>query len=73
MRTSKRTTLPNVLESKILRPRDLLARYQISEPTLFRWVREKKLPRPFKLVPGGRLVGWRESDLAAFEAERRAA
>jgi hypothetical protein len=37
------------------------------------WVREKKLPRPFKLVAGGRLVGWYESDLAAFEAQRRAA
>jgi predicted DNA-binding transcriptional regulator AlpA len=73
LRTSKQSALPRALEFKILRPRDLLARYQISEPTLFRWIREKKLPRPFKLVPGGRLVGWHESDLAAFEAQRRAA
>jgi predicted DNA-binding transcriptional regulator AlpA len=73
LRTSKQAAQPQVLESRILRPRDLLARYQISLPALFRWIREKKLPRPFKLVPGGRLVGWYESDLAEFEAQRRAA
>jgi predicted DNA-binding transcriptional regulator AlpA len=72
LRTSKQTAQPRVLESNILRPSDVLARYQISLPTLFRWIRQKKLPRPFKLVSGGRLVGWYESDLAEFEARRRA-
>jgi predicted DNA-binding transcriptional regulator AlpA len=66
-------TQAQTLTSRILRTPEILARYGRSLPTLFRWIREKKFPKPFKLAAGSRLVGWCESEIAEFEAKRRAA
>ncbi len=63
---------PQTFTSRILRTPEILARYGISLPTLFRWQRLGQFPRGFKLVPGSRMVGWYESELADFEAKRKA-
>jgi prophage regulatory protein len=62
---------PPTLRSGILRATDILKRYQISLPTLFRWIRQNKFPKPFKLAPGARSTGWYESDIALWEETRR--
>ena len=64
---------PQIFTSRILRTPEILARYGISLPTLFRWLREGKFPKPFKLAPGSRLGGWYEADLVDFESKRKAA
>lgn len=40
--------------------------YDVSVPTIWRWVREKKFPAPIKLSPG--CTRWRFSDLEPWEA-----
>jgi prophage regulatory protein len=48
-------------ESTFLRLRSLKERIQTSGPTIWRWVREGKFPKPIKLGP--RTSAWRESDI----------
>jgi prophage regulatory protein len=40
----------------LLRPKDVCALLRISQPTLYRWIREKILPSPIKYGP--MLTGW---------------
>ena len=47
---------------RIVRPCELRKLFgDISETTLHRWIKDGKVPRPQKLVEGGRAVGWSES------------
>ncbi len=64
-------TQPQTLQSRILRTPEILARFGISLPTLFRRKREGVFPKGFKLAPHSRLVGWYESEIAAWEAQRQ--
>lgn len=57
---------------RVLRMRDLAKRLQISQSRLYALIAEGKFLRPFKLVPGGRAVGWLERDVDAWLAERSA-
>jgi prophage regulatory protein len=50
--------------------RDLAKRLQLSQSRLYALIAEGKFLRPFKLVPGGRAVGWLERDVDAWLAER---
>ena len=50
-----------------LRDTEVAARYGISKPTVWRWVREGILPAPVSLGP--RCSRWKLSDLLAWEAE----
>lgn len=43
---------------------------QIGRETVYRWVRDGKLPAPVRLSPGGRAVGWYEDELDSFLAAR---
>lgn len=45
-------------------------RYEISKPTVWRWARDGRLPKPIKLSPG--CSRWKLSDLIAAEAEKAA-
>jgi len=55
---------------RVLRMRDLARRLQLSQSRLYALIAEGKFLRPFKLVPGGRAVGWLERDVDAWLAER---
>ncbi len=55
---------------RVLRMRDLAKRLQLSQSRLYALIAEGKFLRPFKLVPGGRAVGWLERDVDAWLAER---
>jgi prophage regulatory protein len=57
---------------RVLRMRDLSKRLQLSQSRLYALIAEGKFLRPFKLVPGGRAVGWLERDVDAWLAERSA-
>jgi len=41
-----------------------------SEPTIYRMMRDGTFPRPVKLRPGGRAVGWPSSEIEAIVADR---
>ncbi len=44
------------------------ARYGIGDSTLYRWIRDGRFPPPVQLGP--QAVGWRVSDLEAWERSR---
>jgi predicted DNA-binding transcriptional regulator AlpA len=51
--------------SRLIRPkevRQLLG--NVSNATLYRWVESGKLPRPVKIVSGGRASGWPEDQIS---------
>ncbi|MGB4248548.1 MAG: helix-turn-helix domain-containing protein [Pseudohongiellaceae bacterium] len=54
-----------------LSDKSVAARYDVSRPTVWRWLKEGKLPRPEKLTNG--TTRWKLSDLEAAEAKREAA
>lgn len=56
---------------RIVRMDELLRRLQISRATVYRWLDQKRFPRPVRL--GERTIGWRSSDLSGWLAEREAA
>jgi len=55
---------------RVLRMRDLVQRLQLSQSRLYALIAEGKFLSPFKLIPGGRAVGWLERDVDAWLAER---
>lgn len=44
---------------------EVAKRYNISRPTIWRWVKNEKFPRPIKLGEGS--TRWRLSDLERWE------
>ena len=63
--------------SRFLRRKDILARYNITNSTLYRWIDEGRFPAPVKLVEGGKASGWPLEEIEARErasiAKQRAA
>lgn len=59
--------------SRFLRRKEILARYGVTNSTLYRWIEEGKFPKPLKLVPGGKASGWPIEEIEALERERIAA
>ncbi len=63
--------------SRYLRRKEILARYTITNSTLYRWIEEKRFPAPVKLVEGGKACGWPIEEVEAHErtniAKQRAA
>jgi prophage regulatory protein len=57
-----------VTPEKLIRLPSVLERVGVSRSTLWSWVREKRFPPPVRL--GLRAVGWRESEVDAWIAER---
>lgn len=48
-----------------LRDTEIARRYSISRPTVWRWVKQGKFPKPLKL--GGGSSRWKLKDLEAWE------
>ena len=53
---------------KFLRDKEVAARYDVSRPTIHRWVKNEDMdfPKPVRLSPG--TSRWKMSDLVAYEA-----
>jgi prophage regulatory protein len=50
----------------IVRHKQVREKLQVSSAKLFDMVARGLFPRPFAIVPGGRAVGWLESDVDAW-------
>jgi len=59
------------MAERILRRPEVESRTGLSRSTIYDWMKRGEFPRPVKL--GARLVAWRESDVAAWLAERETA
>lgn len=57
--------------TSILRLADVEARCAVNRRTLYYWMERGMFPRPIQLVP--RTVGWLDSDIEAWIAEKAAA
>ncbi len=51
--------------------KQLAVRFSISRATVWRWVRQEKLPTPVQLSPG--CTRWRFSEVEEWELKREAA
>ena len=63
--------------SRFVRRKEVLARYGITNSTLYRWIEEGRFPAPVKLVEGAKASGWpleelEARDRATIAAQRRA-
>jgi prophage regulatory protein len=56
----------------IIRHKAVCQKLQISSAKLFDMVARSQFPKPFALIPGGRAVGWLESDVDQWVLERKA-
>lgn len=56
---------------QIFRKRELSRLLQISEVTIWRWVRAGQFPKPIKLGPN--IIGWRKGDIDDWISSRSAA
>ena len=52
--------------TRLVRLPEVRSRIGYSEATVWRLVKAGKLPKPVKLVPGSRAVGWPEDEIDAF-------
>ena len=55
----------------IVRHKQVRQKLQVSSAKLFDMVARGQFPRPFSIVPGGRAVGWLESDVDAWILDQR--
>jgi prophage regulatory protein len=55
---------------RILRPENVAAKLTLSSSKLFDMIAKGQFPKPFVIVPGGRAVGWLESDVDAWIMDR---
>jgi prophage regulatory protein len=58
---------------QILRHAEVQKRIKVSSAKLFDMVAKKQFPKPFLLVPGGRAVGWLETDVVHWILQRKEA
>lgn len=57
---------------RIIRHSEVRTRLDVSESKLFDMIARGIFPAPFQIVPGGRAVGWLESDVDSWILTRRA-
>ena len=57
---------------QVLRHAEVKKRLKVSSAKLFDMVAKGQFPTPFKIVPGGRAVGWLESDVDQWVLDRKA-
>ena len=58
---------------RVIRHKQVCEKLQISSAKLFDLIAKGVFPRPFTLVPGGRAVGFLESDVDQWILDRKAA
>jgi prophage regulatory protein len=56
---------------RVLRHKGVKEKLGLSSAKLFDMVAKGLFPRPFPIVPGGRAVGWLESDVDAWILEQQ--
>ena len=56
----------------IIRHKAVCQKLQVSSAKLFDMVARSQFPKPFALIPGGRAVGWLESDVDQWVLDRKA-
>ena len=56
---------------RVLRHKGVKEKLGLSSAKLFDMVAKGLFPRPFPIVPGGRAVGWLESDVYAWILEQQ--
>ena len=57
---------------QVLRHAEVKKRLKVSSAKLFDMVAKGQFSKPFKIVPGGRAVGWLESDVDEWVLDRKA-
>lgn len=57
--------------TRILRHKGVKEKLGLSSAKLFDMVAKGLFPRPFPIIPGGRAVGWLESDVDAWIVEQK--
>lgn len=74
MHTAPNNTVPNPIKQskRILRHTDVSNRLGVGPSTLFSMIAKGKFPKPFVIIPGGRAVGWLDSDVDAWIINRTA-
>jgi prophage regulatory protein len=65
-------TSPRDTEVRVIRHEQARKKLQISGAKLFDLIAKGQFPKPFKLIPGGRAVGWLEADVDAWVLARKA-
>ncbi len=64
--------LPSQNSIRIVRHAEVRTKLDVSESKLFDMIARGIFPAPFQIVPGGRAVGWLESDVDSWILTRRA-
>jgi prophage regulatory protein len=64
---------PNATQIRVVRNSQVREKLAISEAKLFDMIAKGQFPRPFPLTPGGRAVGWLESDVDDWILARKGA
>jgi prophage regulatory protein len=59
-----------VKQGRILRMRQLAEKLSLSDSHIYALIQQNQFPKPFILVHGGRAMGWYESDIDAWLAQR---
>jgi prophage regulatory protein len=57
---------------RIIRHAEVSGKLKVSSAKLFDMIAKGQFPKSFVIVPGGRAVGWLESDVDAWIIDRRA-
>ena len=61
-------THPNV---QVIRHAQVCTKLQVSSAKLFDMIARSQFPKPFRLIPGGRAVGWLEQDVDRWIIDRK--
>lgn len=59
-----------VKQGRILRMKQLREKLSLSDSHIYALILKNQFPKPFSLVHGGRAMGWYESDIDAWLAQR---
>ena len=56
---------------RVLRMQSVCEKVGLGRSSIYELIAQGQFPRPFRLTPGGRAVGWFEADLDAWLMSRR--
>ena len=57
----------------LIRLKDLQRRIGLSKASIYQLIKQDLFPRPFKLTPSGRAVGWKTVDIEGWIQSREEA
>lgn len=59
------------LPVQVIRHAQVCKKLQVSSAKLFDMIARSQFPKPFRLTPGGRAVGWLEQDIDRWIIDRK--